>query len=371
MQANIAVGLLESSSIAKGIEASATRHGYKMASVKLVKTAFLARGKYTIYISGPVGEVESAMRAGRQVLDKTLVDEVLIRNVHKQVLDTLDKRVPVERLDAVGIIETKEAIATVLAADAAAKAASVRLIETRTVVGGGKGLVTMTGTVGDVRAAIAFRHHARGGRGHDGLGRHWRAVPVRSRRARIQPRWASETTSISADRRGKGLGSDRRDGEDREESAHGRLGRLGLAAVEDWATTILVGASKNVSQLDDNLKRLGLCRKTRSAALGTPSPRRTATSNWFVEYRRRRSTPLHESLGSFMLANLAVGFHEGRSILSSRPDAMCKMASVKLAKTAIIARGKFCILITGPVGEVESSSGRAGGRGARRSSTRP
>ena len=38
---------------------------------------------------------------------------------------------------------------------AAAKAASVRLIETRTAVGGGKGYVTMVGEVGAVRSAVA------------------------------------------------------------------------------------------------------------------------------------------------------------------------------------------------------------------------
>jgi microcompartment protein CcmL/EutN len=153
MLANLAVGFLETTSIVKGIEA--TDAMVKMASVKLAKTAFLARGKYTILITGPVGEVESSLRAGRAILDKTLVDEVLIRNVHQHVLDTLDKRVAVEKLEAVGVIETKEAIAAVLAADAAAKAAGVRLIETRTAVPGGKGLVTMTGSVGDVRAAVA------------------------------------------------------------------------------------------------------------------------------------------------------------------------------------------------------------------------
>jgi microcompartment protein CcmL/EutN len=153
MLANLAVGFLETTSITKGIEAADAM--VKMASVKLVKTSFLARGKYTILITGPVGEVESALRAGRGILDKSLVDEVLIRNVHQQVLDTLDKRVPVEKLEAVGVIETKEAVSAVLAADAAAKAASVRLIETRTAVPGGKGLVVMTGSVGDVRTAVA------------------------------------------------------------------------------------------------------------------------------------------------------------------------------------------------------------------------
>lgn len=153
MLANLAVGFLESSSIAKGIEASDAM--VKMASVKLAKTVIVARGKYIVLVTGPVGEVESAMRAGREVLGKVLVDEVLIRNVAQQVVDTLDKRRPVERLGAVGVIETKEAVATVLAADAAAKAANVSLIETKTVVGGGKGYVTLCGEVGDVRTAVA------------------------------------------------------------------------------------------------------------------------------------------------------------------------------------------------------------------------
>lgn len=153
MLSNLAVGFLESTSIAKGIEA--TDAMVKMASIKLAKTTIVARGKYIIFVSGPQGEVESSMRAGREILGKTLVDDVLIRNAHAQVIATLDKKAPVEVLGAVGIIETKEAIATVLAADAAAKAAAVHLIETRTVVPGGKGLVTFCGDVGDVRTAVA------------------------------------------------------------------------------------------------------------------------------------------------------------------------------------------------------------------------
>lgn len=153
MLANIAIGLIETSSIAKGIEASDAM--CKMASVKLVKTHIIARGKYVILISGPVGEVESSLRAGRELAGKSLMDEVIIRNVHQQVLNALEKRVPVETLDAVGIIETKDAIATVRAADAAAKAAAVHLLEVKTIVGGGKGYLTLTGEVGAVRAAVA------------------------------------------------------------------------------------------------------------------------------------------------------------------------------------------------------------------------
>lgn len=153
MLANLAVGFLETSSLAKGVEA--TDAMVKMAQIKLVKTSVVARGKLVIFISGAQGEVESAMRAGREILGKTLVDEVLIRNVHNQVLAALDKRVPVEVLGAVGLIETKEAVAAVLAADAAAKAANVHVIEVKTVVGGGKGYLSLCGDVGDVRTAIA------------------------------------------------------------------------------------------------------------------------------------------------------------------------------------------------------------------------
>ena len=58
-------------------------------------------------------------------------------------------------LEAVGVIETKDAIAAVHAADAAAKAARIHLLEVRAVAPGGKGFVTLNGEVGAVRTAVA------------------------------------------------------------------------------------------------------------------------------------------------------------------------------------------------------------------------
>lgn len=152
MQANIAVGLLETSSIALGVEACDVM--VKMASVDLVKTNIIGKGKQTILIQGPVGEVESSLRAGVETLGKSLVHQFILRNVHQGVLDALEKRRPVERLEALGVIETKDAVACVQAADAAAKAAKVHLIDVKLVVGGGKGYVTMTGEVAAVRTAV-------------------------------------------------------------------------------------------------------------------------------------------------------------------------------------------------------------------------
>ncbi len=152
MQANIAIGFIETSSIAQGILASDAM--CKMAEVKLAKTAAIPRGKYIIMVTGPVGEVESAMRAGLDSAKGTVIHHFILRNVHAQVLAALDKRVPVPSLEAVGIIETKEAAPAVHAADASAKAAKVHLLEVRSVGPGGKGWVTMTGEVGAVRSAV-------------------------------------------------------------------------------------------------------------------------------------------------------------------------------------------------------------------------
>ncbi len=152
MQANIAIGLIEASSIAKGVEA--TDAMCKMARVELVSGKVIARGKYTILIKGPVGEIESAMRAGINMVGDTLIHQFIIRNVHQHVLDSLETRRSVKELDALGLIETKDAVAAIHAADTAAKAAKVHLIEVKVVLPGGKGYVSMTGEVGAVRTAV-------------------------------------------------------------------------------------------------------------------------------------------------------------------------------------------------------------------------
>jgi microcompartment protein CcmL/EutN len=152
MQANIAIGLLENSSIALGVTASDAM--CKMAQVDLVKAQVIARGKYLILISGPVGEVESAMRAGIEMVGKSIIHQFIIRNVHTNVLEALEKRRPVSNLDAFGLIETKDAVASIHAADAAAKSAKIHLLDVKAVLPGGKGYVSLTGDVGAVKTAI-------------------------------------------------------------------------------------------------------------------------------------------------------------------------------------------------------------------------
>jgi microcompartment protein CcmL/EutN len=72
------------------------------------------------------------------------------------VLPALRGAVPPADHDALGVLETSTAAAAIVAADHAAKAADVLIRDLRLANGiGGKGVVLLTGAVGDVEAAIA------------------------------------------------------------------------------------------------------------------------------------------------------------------------------------------------------------------------
>ena len=147
-----AIGFLETSSIARGIEA--TDAMMKKADVELLMTTIVPRGKHLVMIGGNVADVEQSLRAGIESAGDTVVDQFLIQNAHAQLPAAIKGRVKVESLEAVGIIETKEVASAIYAGDAAAKAAAVTLIEARNQPGG-KGLVVLTGEVGAVRAAVS------------------------------------------------------------------------------------------------------------------------------------------------------------------------------------------------------------------------
>ena len=147
-----AIAMLETSSIARGIEA--TDAMMKRASVDLLLTTIVPRGKYLVLIGGDVADVEAALRAGRETAANTVVDEFFIQNAHPQLPAAIKGKVKVETLEAVGIIETKEVASAIYAGDAAVKAANVTLIEARNQPGA-KGMVVLTGDVGAVRSAVA------------------------------------------------------------------------------------------------------------------------------------------------------------------------------------------------------------------------
>ena len=149
-----AIGMVELNSIARGIETS--DYMVKAAQVELIRSSTVCPGKYLILISGDTGDVKASMAEGVKRGGECVVDTLLLPNVHPQLIPAISMTTQPPALGAVGVLEFYSVASAITAADVAAKAAHITLIEVR--IGyaiGGKGYVTLTGDVGAVRAAVA------------------------------------------------------------------------------------------------------------------------------------------------------------------------------------------------------------------------
>ena len=147
------IGLIELSSIAAGFEVADTM--LKAGNVRLLLSRSICSGKYMVLIGGDTAAVEAAVAAGAETANGCLIDQFVISNVHPEVLVALGRTQPVQPDGALGILESFNVATMIEAADAAAKAANVSLLEVRLAMAlGGKGFVVMTGDVSSVEAAV-------------------------------------------------------------------------------------------------------------------------------------------------------------------------------------------------------------------------
>jgi microcompartment protein CcmL/EutN len=149
-----ALGIIETSSIARGVvvvDAMA-----KKAPIQVLHNHPISPGKHLVVIAGGVAEVDEAMQAGLAIAAATLVDRLFLPQAHEQLAPLLAGGRATAPMESAAIFETYSATATVLAADAAAKAADVTLLDMRLGQGlGGKGFFTMTGALEAIEAAAA------------------------------------------------------------------------------------------------------------------------------------------------------------------------------------------------------------------------
>ncbi len=148
------IGAVELSSI--GIGYQVEDEMLKTASVELLIARTICSGKYLIVVGGSVSDVEAAVQVAQQSAADTLIDSLLLPNVHEGVFPALGQSVVLkEQPGALGVIETFSGTSVLAAADAAAKAAQVTLIRIHVAMAlGGKGLLLLTGTTADVEAAV-------------------------------------------------------------------------------------------------------------------------------------------------------------------------------------------------------------------------
>lgn len=151
-----AIGLIELCSVARGIET--TDQLLKDAHVDVLFATPVQPGKYVVLFTGAVQDVQSSLRGGGEVAGTDRVDELMIPQVHPQILPTLERKGGQVKgqLDAIGVIETTTVASAILSCDAALKTATVDLLDLRIANGlGGKSFFTITGEVSDVRSATA------------------------------------------------------------------------------------------------------------------------------------------------------------------------------------------------------------------------
>jgi len=147
-----AIGLVELCSVARGVLTCDAM--VKRATVRLVHGGSTHPGKYGVLVSGGVDEVSESVNAGRRIAADSLVDWMLLPFPHEDLVAVLEDDLT-PSFHAVAVLETYSMAATIRAADAALKAASVRAVRIRLARDlGGKGFFVLTGLLHDIEEAV-------------------------------------------------------------------------------------------------------------------------------------------------------------------------------------------------------------------------
>ena len=152
-QTGNAVGLVETSSIARGIYTA--DEIMKAANVKIIVNRTICPGKYMVLVGGSVSAVTASIEAGVRAAAHTCVDHFVIANVHRDVFPAISGVTHLPKMKALGVIEGFSVGSVIEAADRAVKAADIQLVTLHLAMAiGGKAFVTMTGDVAAVTAAV-------------------------------------------------------------------------------------------------------------------------------------------------------------------------------------------------------------------------
>ncbi len=153
MSNGTAIGIVETSSIAKGFEIADSI--LKTANVNLIINRTICPGNYMVLVGGEVDAVNASIEAGLAAAAHTAVDHFVIANLHPSVFPAISGVSHLPELKALGVIEAFSVASVIEAADAAVKATPVQLITLNLAMAiGGKGWVSMTGDVASVQEAV-------------------------------------------------------------------------------------------------------------------------------------------------------------------------------------------------------------------------
>ena len=148
-----AIGVVELKCIPKGVEA--TDAALKSAGVDMVSAHPACPGKYEIVLTGSISNVTAAVNHVLAKFEGYVIASSVMGRIDEQVITALFGTQTTAKKGSLGLIETFSAATCIKAADIAVKTARVEIFDLRVSRGmGGKGVVMVTGEVGDVTAAV-------------------------------------------------------------------------------------------------------------------------------------------------------------------------------------------------------------------------
>lgn len=150
---NKAIGMIECKTVSGGI--TATDRMVKSASVEIIEAQTVCPGKYIAIITGKLSAVKAAVDTAELEYSEQVINSFVLGNPHENIFPAIYGATHIEKISALGILETYDAASIITAADIAAKTAVIELIELRIAKGMcGKSYLLMTGEVSAVEAAM-------------------------------------------------------------------------------------------------------------------------------------------------------------------------------------------------------------------------
>ena len=149
-----ALGMIEFKTVSAGVTAADSM--VKTAQVELIEAQVVCPGKYIALITGDLSAVDAAVANAKTQYGEQLIDSFVLGNPHEGIFPAIYGTTHVEHISSLGVLETYDAAAIIVAADVAAKTSDVELIELRIAKGMcGKSYVFLCGEVSAVDAAIS------------------------------------------------------------------------------------------------------------------------------------------------------------------------------------------------------------------------
>ena len=148
-----AIGMIEYKTVSAGVVAADAM--VKTSDVSIIEAQTVCPGKYIVIITGDLSAVDAAVSTAKVQHGEQLINSFVLGNPHESIFPAIYGATEIEDVSALGILETYDAASMIVAADEAAKTATVDLIELRLARGMcGKSYMMLTGEVAAVEAAI-------------------------------------------------------------------------------------------------------------------------------------------------------------------------------------------------------------------------